>query len=87
MRPRTSNSYGIYRVDHEVSRTHSWLVTIQRRGRIYHRHFSDRVYGGKRKALEAAGAYRDRLASELTSLTRQEVCAIKKRIIAPGFLA
>jgi hypothetical protein len=57
----------------------SWLVTIQRRGRVYHRHFSDRVHGGKRKALEAAKAYRHRLASKLPPLSRQEVCAIKKK--------
>jgi hypothetical protein len=49
------------------------------RGRIYHRHFSDRVHGGKRKALATAKAYRDRLASKLQPLTRQELCAIKKK--------
>ena len=76
---RTSNCYAIYRVDHDTSLTHSWLVTLQRRGRIYHRHFSDRVHGGKRKALQAAKAYRNRLAFVLRPLTRQELCAIKKR--------
>jgi hypothetical protein len=76
---RRSNPYGIYRVDHEASRTHSWLVTIQRRGRIYNRRFSDRVYGGKRNALQAAKAYRNRLASQLQPLTRQELCAIRKK--------
>ena len=70
---------GIYRIDHEKSRTHSWLVTIQRRGQVYNRHFADRVYGGKRKALEAAKAYRERLSSELKPLTRQELCAIRKK--------
>mgnify|MGYP007037741053 CR=1 FL=1 len=51
----------IYRIDHDHSQTHSWYVTIQRRGRIYHRHFTDSVYGGKRKALDAAKVYRDSL--------------------------
>ena len=27
--------YGISRVDNEVSRTHGWLVTVQRRGEIF----------------------------------------------------
>lgn len=76
---RQSGIYAIYRIDDAPSRTHSWLVTIQRRGRIYHRHFTDRVHGGKRQALKAARAYRDRLTSELRPLTRQELCAIRKK--------
>lgn len=76
---RLSNLYGIYRIDHDKSRTHSWLVTIQRRGSIYHRHFADRLHGGKRKALEAAKACRDRLASQLRPLTRRELCSIRKK--------
>jgi AP2 domain len=69
----------IYRIDHDQSRTHSWLVTVQRRGKIYHRHFTDNVYGGKRKALDAAKTYRDNLIARLRPLTRLEVCRIKKR--------
>lgn len=69
----------IYRIDYAKSYTHSWLVTVQRRGRIYHRHFTDSVYGGKRKALEAAKAYRDTLIATLKPLTRSEYCRIKKK--------
>jgi hypothetical protein len=38
-----------YRIDHDHSQTHSWYVTIQRRGRIYHRHFTDSVYALEKK--------------------------------------
>lgn len=69
----------IYRIDHEKSRTHSWLVTVQRRGRIYHRHFTDSVYGGKRQALTAARIYRDGLVASLVPLTRPECCRIRKK--------
>lgn len=69
----------IYRIDHAKSRTHSWFVTVQRRGRVYHRHFTDFVYGGKRKALEAAKVYRDTLIAKLKPLTRSEYCRIKKK--------
>lgn len=69
----------IYRIDHDRSRTHSWFVTIQRRGRVYHRHFADGVYGGKRKALAAATVYRDSLITTLRPLTRREHCSIKKK--------
>jgi hypothetical protein len=54
-------------------------MTIHRRGRIYNRHFSDGPHGGKRKALQAAKAYRDRLISELRPFTRQDLCSIKKK--------
>jgi AP2 domain len=69
----------IYRIDSATSRTHSWLVTVQRRGRIYHRHFADLVYGGKQKARDAAKLYRDSLVVNLRPLTRPEVCQIKKK--------
>ena len=51
----------IIRVDHEASRTHAWRVTLQRHNDIAVRTFSDAIYGGKRKALKAAEAYRDEL--------------------------
>jgi hypothetical protein len=76
---RSSKLYAIYRVDHEAKRTHCWLVIVQRRRRIYHRHFSDGVHGGKRKALQAAICYQNALVSKLRGLTRREVCAIKKK--------
>lgn len=69
----------IYRIDQDRSHTHSWLVTVQRRGQIYHRHFADSLYGGKRKALQAAKAYRDTLIATLKPLTRLERCQIKKK--------
>jgi hypothetical protein len=69
----------IYRIDHTKSRTHSWFVTVQRRGRIYHQHFADLVYGGKRKALDAATVYRDSLLASLRPFTRPERCRIKKK--------
>lgn len=69
----------IYRIDHDASRTHSWLVTVQRRGRVHSRHFTDAIYGSKRKALEAATQYRDVLLTSLRPLTRPEICRIRKR--------
>ncbi|MBX3328170.1 MAG: AP2 domain-containing protein [Nitrospira sp.] len=69
----------IYRIDHNQSHTHSWLVTVQRRGQIYHRHFTDSLYGGKRKALQTAKVYRDTLIATLKPLTRLERCQIKKK--------
>ena len=58
--------YGVTRIDNENSRTHGWLVTIQRRGIIFRKQFSDGVLGGKAKSLAAAKAYRDEVLDELT---------------------
>ena len=43
----------IIRIDHEPSRTFAWRVTLQRKGEIVVKNFSDGVYDGKRKALKA----------------------------------
>jgi hypothetical protein len=56
-----NSSRNITRVDHEASRTHAWRVTVQRHNDIAVKTFSDTIYGGKRKALKAAEAYRDEL--------------------------
>ncbi|MBL8038389.1 MAG: hypothetical protein JNN16_12885 [Nitrospira sp.] len=54
-------------------------MTVQRRSRVYHRHFTDTVYGGKRKALEAAKSYRNSLIARLRPLTRREACEFRKK--------
>ena len=71
--------YGISRVDNEVSRTHGWLVTIQRRGIIYRKHFSDGIFGGKKKAFNVARAYRDEVVAKHPPLSMQEYSNIVKK--------
>ncbi len=71
--------YGITRVDNEVSRTHGWLVTIQRRSRIFRRQFSDGVHGGKARALVAAKAFRDAVVAQHPPLSRREHAEIRKK--------
>ena len=69
----------ISRIDDDRTHTHAWLVRVQRRNRIHHRYFSDRVHGGKRLALAVATAYRETLVQTLPELTRPEVCRIRKK--------
>ncbi len=76
--------HSISRVDHEASRTHSWLVRIQRRNRMHCRHFSDAAHGGKRRALQAAKAYRDDLIQRHSPLSRAEFCTIRKKTNRSG---
>ena len=49
----------IYRIDNATSRTHAWLVQVQRHKKNAAKVFSDGVWGSKRKALAAARAWRD----------------------------
>ena len=61
----------IIRIDHDESSTHAWRVTLQRRGEIIVRQFSDGIYGGKQEALEAAVAYRDLLLTQNSEVEHQ----------------
>jgi hypothetical protein len=71
--------YGVTRVDNETSRTHGWLVTIQRRGVIFRKQFSDGVLGGKARSLAAAKAYRDEIVAKHPPLSRREHAEILKK--------
>src|ERR1043165_2825705 len=61
----------IIRINHERSRTHGWRVTLQRKGKIIVKTFSDGIYGGKRKALNAAIDCRGVLLSQYSTLDHQ----------------
>lgn len=71
--------YGISRVDNEVSRTHGWLVTVQRRGQIFRKHFSDGVHGGKQKSFLAAKQYRDEVIAKHPPFSMREYSNIVKK--------
>ena len=53
--------HNIRRIDDDPSRTHAWLLRIQRRNYFITRFFSDSTFGGEGKALTAAIEYRDAL--------------------------
>jgi hypothetical protein len=75
---RTKSTYGISRVDNEVSRTHGWLVTIQRRGVIYRKHFSDGVFGSRQKSFDSARDYRDTIIEKYRPFSLREYSSIVK---------
>ena len=76
---RAKPSRGISRIDNEVSHTHAWVVTIQRRGVIYRKHFSDRRYGSRSKAFAAAQSYRDELVAQHPPMSLREYLSIRKK--------
>ncbi len=51
---------GVIRIDSDS--THGWQVRVYRDGKTFSRLFSDKKWGGKDKAFEAAQAYREELA-------------------------
>ncbi len=55
----------IRRIDNEAKATYAWLVQVQRGEKTTIKMFSDGVYGGKRKALQAAIEYRDLFLSSV----------------------
>ncbi len=75
---KKAKTYGITRVDNDNSRTHGFLVTIQRRGVIYRKHFSDGVSGGKQKSFAAAKEYRDEIIEKHQPYSLREYAAIRK---------
>jgi len=66
---KRSNNKGISRIDSES--THGWFVRGYRNGKTYSRLFSDTRYGGKRKALASARAYRDKLLKKLDKIPKK----------------
>lgn len=57
---------GVIRID--SNSTHGWQVRVYRYGKTYSRLFSDRKYGDRDAAFEAAHAYRRELEAEVATL-------------------
>lgn len=71
--------YGISRIDDDLYRTHAWRVSLRRQGKLHVKNFPDKKYGGKRKAQQAAKAYRDEVIRDYPPTTRKQFCATVRR--------
>ncbi len=58
----------IKRID--STKTHGWQVHVRRGGVLKTKLFSDRIHGGKRKALQAAKDHRDDLLGDMQHLAK-----------------
>lgn len=68
---RTRNSQSIKNIKRiDSTKTHGWQVHVRRGGELRTKLFSDRVWKGKRKALQAAKDYRDNLLDEMAPLAK-----------------
>lgn len=61
----------IQRCDIESSGLHAWRVAVMRNKRSLTKWFSDAMYGGKRKALQAAIAFREKFLTETDGYDHQ----------------
>ena len=68
---------GVVRIDSES--THGWQVRVYRYGNTYSRLFSDKKFGGRKSAFEAAKAYHVELAAEIAALPDK---APRRRLVA-----
>lgn len=57
--PKSTKHKNITRIDHPAKRTHGYNVRIAWQGKKYGKFFSDRIYGDRLAALDAAIAWRD----------------------------
>ncbi|MEM6936788.1 MAG: AP2 domain-containing protein [Pseudomonadota bacterium] len=68
--------YGISRIDSAKERAHAWRVSLRRNGKRLVKNFTDRHYGGKKKALLAAQHYRDDLLRQHPPMSRKTFAKI-----------
>jgi hypothetical protein len=61
----TSGYKSISRVDHPKKHAYGWLVRVAFLGEMYQRFFSDLAEGGRRAALKAAIAWRDKTEKKI----------------------
>lgn len=69
----------VYRTDSDRNGTHGWTVFVQRRRRVFTKHFADGMHGGQKKAYRAASKHREHLLKEHSGLTRAEYASILRR--------
>ncbi|MFA5906212.1 MAG: hypothetical protein WC836_19945, partial [Desulfobacula sp.] len=71
------NIKNISRIDKDEKSTHAWFVTVQRKGKVIRRMFSDVALGGKKKALKAAIEFRNKVLADISEYE----CHIHMRLI------
>jgi exoribonuclease R len=58
--PKTTKHKNITRIDHPAKRTHGYNVRVAWKGEKHGKFFSDRIYGDRLAALDAAIAWRNK---------------------------
>ena len=69
------------RFTYDTTAFQGWRLSIQKRGTVFERYFSDKKYGGNRKALKAANTARTEL-KELLDGSRLVNGKLSKAVIS-----
>lgn len=68
---RTRNKDSVKNIKRiDSTKTHGWQVHVRRGGELRTKLFSDRICGGKKKALDAAKKHRDKLLKDMAHLAK-----------------
>jgi len=68
---RTRNRQSVKNIKRiDSTKTHGWQVHVRRGGRLSTKLFSDRIYKGKAKALNAAKRYRNKLVKDMAKYAK-----------------
>lgn len=78
--PTPRANYGISRIDQPERNNHGFYVRIMHEGCNTQKFFPDKSLGGKKKALQAARAFRDALLATMP-IKKQEAAARRARKI------
>lgn len=60
------NIKNISRIDNDGKSNHAWFVTVQRKGEVIKKMFSDVALGGKKRALNAAIEFRNKVLADIS---------------------
>jgi hypothetical protein len=71
--------YGISRIDCDKYNTHSWRVSLVRRGQRHVKNFPDKRCGSKKAALRSAKEFRDSILRMYPPISRREFCNARRR--------
>jgi len=74
---KTKKDRGIVRIDQPEKYNHGWWVRRRRGEKTHSKFFTDKRYGGKRKALLAARGFNDKLTESLPPINRTRTAATK----------
>lgn len=70
---KTKKDRGIVRIDQPEKYNHGWWVRRRRGDKTHSKFFTDKRYGGKRKALLAARSFNDKLTETLPPINRTRI--------------
>jgi hypothetical protein len=83
---RNKKTPGVSRIDQPEKHNHGYYVRLNRGKHRISKFFTDRVHGGKAKALKAATAFYAKIDQKYLRISRKEFASIQRRKNSSGLL-